>query len=127
VWSCKPAANLKQGGRKPRQVPVNWLPGKVEASTDESSTIRILKLGEGIPDGAAEIHQRWKNDALALCIGGHVFGRIGRSRIRAEEHKQVGGTDAGGDPFDHDRSEAAITSQQKNCRNGNPVSFFGVE
>ena len=97
------------------------------ASAGKSSTVRVLKLREGIPNGAAEVHQRWENDALVLCIGGYVIRSTGRSRIRAEKLKQVGAADTSGDPFDHDRSEAAIASKQKNCRNGNPVSFFGVE
>src|ERR1700722_17862975 len=101
--------------------------GKVVASTDKSSTIRVLKLSEGVPDGATEVHQRWKYDALALCIGGHLIRRVGRSRIGAEKLKQVGGAETSGDPFDQDRSEAAIASKQKNCRNSNPVFFFGVE
>jgi hypothetical protein len=97
------------------------------ASIAKSSTIRGLKLGEGIPDGAAKVHQRWKYDALALCVRGHVIRRIGWSRMRVEKLKQVGGADTCGDSFDHDRSEAAITSKEKNCRNSNPVSFVGVE
>jgi len=84
--------SLNEPGTKPR----------ASHSLAESSIFRVLKLGERIPDGAGEIHQRWKNDALALCIGGRVIGTIGRSRIRAEKLKQVGGADAGGDPFDHD-------------------------
>ena len=50
-----------------------------------TNTFKLLKLGEGIPDGAAELHQRWENDALALCIGGHTIRRIGWSGVRAEK------------------------------------------
>ena len=96
-------------------------------SLAESSIIRVLKLSKGIPDGAAEVHQRWKNDTLALCVRRHGIRRIGRNRMRAEKPKQIGGADAGGDPFDHNRSDAAIASEQKNCWDGNPVSFFGIE
>jgi hypothetical protein len=101
--------------------------GKMVARTDKSSTIRVLKLSEGVPDGATEVHQRWKYDALALCIEGHVIRRVGRSRIGAEKLKQVRGAGTSGDSFDHDRSEAAIASEQNNCRDGDSASFFGVE
>jgi len=47
--------------------------------------------------------------------------------MRAEKSKQIGGADAGGDPFDHDQADAAIASEQKNCGDGNPTFFFGVE
>ena len=97
------------------------------ANIAKSSTIRVLKLGEGIPDGAAKVHQRWKYDALALCVRGHVIRRIGWRRIRVEKLKQVGGADTSGDPFDHDRAEAAIMSKEKNCRNSNPAFFVGVK
>jgi hypothetical protein len=30
---------------------------------------RSLTFGEGIPDSAADVHQRWKNHTLALSIG----------------------------------------------------------
>ncbi len=86
-----------------------------------------LTLNEGIPDGTAEVCQRRKNDTLALCIGRHVIRRNGGNRTRPEKLKQIGGADAGGNPFDHDQSDAAIASEQNNCGDRYPTSFFGVQ
>lgn len=47
--------------------------------------------------------------------------------MRAEKAKKIGGADADGDAFDHAQPNAAVASEQNNCGNGNPTSFFGVE
>jgi hypothetical protein len=87
----------------------------------------ILMLMEGIPDGTAEVLQRRKNETLVLCIAKRVIRSIRSNRMRAENPKQIRGANARGNTFDHDQPEAAIASDQNNCRNGNPTSLFGVE
>jgi len=47
--------------------------------------------------------------------------------VRAEKPKQIGSADASRDPLDHNQSDAAVASDQNNCRDGNPTFFFGVE
>jgi hypothetical protein len=83
------------------------------------------KLREGIPDGAADVHQGWKN-GTALWTGKRVIRGIGRNGMRTEKLKQIRRADATGDAFDHDPLDAAIASKQKNCGDGNPASLFGI-
>ena len=45
----------------------------------------------------------------------------------AEKLQQIGSAHAGGDSFEHARSDAAIAPEQNNCRRGNPASFFGIK
>lgn len=47
--------------------------------------------------------------------------------MRAEKPKQIGGANAPCNTFDHDQPDAAIASDQNNCGDGNPTSFFSVE
>ncbi len=47
--------------------------------------------------------------------------------MRAEKPKQISGANAGGDPFDHEQSNAAIASDQDDRGDRNPTFFFGVE
>jgi hypothetical protein len=86
-----------------------------------------LNFIQEIPDGTAEVHQRWKNDTLVLRITKCVIRRIRSYRMRAEKPKQIGGANAPGNTFEHDQPEAAIASDQNNCGDGNPTSFFSIE
>ena len=47
--------------------------------------------------------------------------------MSAEKLQKIGCAHARCNAFNHHQSDAAIASDQNNCRDGNPIFFFGVE
>src|ERR1700691_243870 len=89
-------------------------------------TLEALKSApdNGIPEGAAEVHQRRENNTLALRTGMRVLRRISRNRMSPKKLQQIGGANSCRDPFDHDPSDTAIWPDQNNCRDGNPAPLL---
>jgi len=100
-----------------------------------SKHLQLAGVSKGIPYGPADVHERRTNCALrrrngrhiTRGIGRHIIRGIGRNGMSAKKLQQVRGADSRCNAFNHHQSDAAIASDQNNCRDGNPAFFFGVE
>lgn len=104
-----------------------WFPKRAMDRYALRTGEKLLTPGQGIPDGPAKVHQRWKNNALALCIRGHGLRGMGGSSISRKRRKQIGRAHARRHAFDHCHLDSAVAADQHNRGDGNPAFFFLIE